>query len=116
MMVVGVWFGSGDMDDGITFGCFFVYLFSSSLLGSRPGTNGVGTGFTTCHCRWSFPVRQIRRKVALCGTDWERDLLIRTSTYMERLFDCFLSFLSLYGGLQPRGSAPEEGDDVTAGG
>jgi len=35
---------------------------------------------------------------------------------MERLFDCFLPFLSLYGGLQPRGSAPKEGDDVTAGG
>jgi hypothetical protein len=32
MMVVGVCFGSGDMDDGITFGCFLVYLLSSSLL------------------------------------------------------------------------------------
>ena len=34
---------------------------------------------------------------------------------MERLFDCFVPFLSLYVGLQRRGSAPEEGDDVTAG-
>ena len=46
-MVGGVWvqFESGDMEDGITFGCF---LFFSSLLlffGSRPGTNGVGMGF-----------------------------------------------------------------------
>jgi len=32
MMVIGVWFGSGDMDDGITFGCFLVDLLYSSLL------------------------------------------------------------------------------------
>jgi len=30
-MVIGVWFRSGDMDDGITFGCFLVDLLSSSL-------------------------------------------------------------------------------------
>jgi len=32
MMVIGVWFGSGDMDDGITFGCFLVDVLYSSLL------------------------------------------------------------------------------------
>jgi len=33
-MVGGAWvqFGSGDMEDGITFGCFLVCLVSSSLL------------------------------------------------------------------------------------
>jgi len=32
MMVIGVWFRSGDMDDGITSGCFLVDLLYSSLL------------------------------------------------------------------------------------
>jgi len=31
MMVIGVWFRSGDMDDMITFGCFLVDLLYSSL-------------------------------------------------------------------------------------
>jgi len=43
------------MEDGITFGCF---LFLSSLLlffGSRPGTNGVGTGFYHLLMEAEFP-------------------------------------------------------------
>jgi hypothetical protein len=61
--------GSRDMEMG---SLLDVFLFISPLLvffGSRPGTNGVGTGFTTCHWRWSFHACRIRRKVALCGTD-----------------------------------------------
>jgi len=47
MMVVGAWvrLGSRDMEMG---SLLDVFLFLSSLLlffGSRPGTNGVGTGF-----------------------------------------------------------------------
>jgi hypothetical protein len=34
--------------------------------------------------------------------------------YVEWLFDCCHSFLLLYGIMQPRGSAPKEGDDVMA--
>jgi hypothetical protein len=68
MMVVAAWVMKSRYGDRITLGCFLIYRFSSSLLESRPGTNGVGTGFITCHCRWSFPVCQIRRKVTLCGT------------------------------------------------
>jgi len=48
------------------------------------------------------------------GTDQLWDLGVRTFAYVERLFDCFHSFLLLHGLLQPRGSAPIEGDDVTA--
>ena len=52
------------------FGCsFFLFSLLSSLLlyffGSRPSTNGVGTGFyhlrRQVKWRWSFPVRRIRR-------------------------------------------------------
>jgi hypothetical protein len=43
------------MVDGITFGCFLVSLFSFSLLGSRPGTNGVSTGFYHLLMEVEFP-------------------------------------------------------------
>jgi len=44
------------------------------------------------------------------------DLWVRTFAYAEQLFDCFPSFafLLLYGFMQPRGSAPKEGDNVMA--
>jgi len=42
--------------------------------------------------------------------------LIRSYEYVCRTFVWLFSFLSLYGGLQPRGSALKDGDDVTAGG
>jgi len=39
--------GSGDMDDGVTLDIplFSSLLFTSYFFGSRPNTNGVGTGF-----------------------------------------------------------------------
>jgi len=48
------------------------------------------------------------------GTDRLWDLWVLTFAYIERLFDCFLSFLLFYGFMQPRGSAPKERDNVTA--
>jgi len=48
------------------------------------------------------------------GTDRLWDLWVRTFAYVEWLFDCCLSFLLLYGIMQPRGSAPKEGDNVMA--
>jgi hypothetical protein len=48
------------------------------------------------------------------GTDRLRDLWVRMFAYVERLFDCFLSFLLLCEFLQPRGSAPKWGDNVMA--
>jgi len=108
--------GSWDMEMGSHLD---VFLFITSLLlffGSQPGTNVVGMGFTTCHRMWSFPVRQNRRTVALYWPDWSRVSLDCTSTYAEHVFNCFLPFLFLYRWLQPRGSAPKKGDDVTAGG
>jgi len=55
MMVWSFGFGSGDMETGSLLDVFLFLSSLLSLLGSRPGTNGVGTGFTTCHWRWSFP-------------------------------------------------------------
>jgi len=48
------------------------------------------------------------------STDRLWDLWVRTFAYIEWFFDCFRSFLLLYGFMQPRGSAPKEGDNVTA--
>ena len=57
MMVNGAWVRKLRYGDGITFGCFLVSLFSSSLLlyGSRPGTNGVGMGFYHLPLEVEFP-------------------------------------------------------------
>jgi hypothetical protein len=46
------------------------------------------------------------------GTDQFWDLWVHTFAYVERLFDCFLPLLLLYRFMQPRGSAPKEGDNV----
>ena len=57
---------------GVPFFCFFSSLLFSTLyyfIGSRPSTNGVGTGFyhlrITAKWRWGFPVRQIHRKATV---------------------------------------------------
>jgi len=62
-MVGGVWvqLGGGDMEDGSTFGGFLVsslLLFFSLDLG--PVQMASAWVFTSCHWRWSFPVRRIR--------------------------------------------------------
>jgi hypothetical protein len=58
-------------------------------------------------------MRWIHRKVTLSVTDRLWDLWVRTFAYIERLFDCFLSiFVQVYAA---QGSAPKEGDNVTAG-
>jgi len=73
---------------GIPFFCLFSSLLFSILFyifGSRPSTNGVGTGFyhlrITAKWRWSFPVRGIRRKVTLSNTNRLWDLWVRMVTY-----------------------------------
>jgi hypothetical protein len=108
------------MEDGITFGCF---LFLSSLFlffGSRPGTNGIGTGFyqlrITAKWRWSFPVRRIRRMVAIELYHSVAGLMISYEYVRSRNEQCFLPFpfLFSYTVMQPRRSAPKEGDNVTA--
>jgi hypothetical protein len=43
----------------------FSSLLFSSLIGSRPGTNGVGMGFYYLPLVVEFPVRRIHRKVTL---------------------------------------------------
>jgi len=65
---------------------------------------------------WSFPVRQILRKVTLSGTDRLWDLWVRTIAYVGWLFHSLFPFSSplWYRLWQPRRSAPKEGDNVTA--
>jgi len=85
---------------GIPIFCFFSSLLFSILhyfIGSRPGTNGVGTGFyrlrMAAQWRLSFPMRRIRRMVTLSGTDRLRDLWLCTSTYAAWLLNVFFPFL-----------------------
>jgi len=102
------------------FGCSFflfslLYFFTSLNLGpvqmasarvfttSRDKSSGGGVSPCAGSAEW-LP----------SGTDRGRDLWVRMFAYVERLFDCFYSFLLLYGFMQPWGSAPKEGDNVTA--
>jgi len=104
---------------GIPFFCFFSCLLFSILLyffGSRPSTNGVGTGFDhlriTAKWRWSFPVRRIRRKVTRSGTDRLWHLWVRTITYAAGLFNASFSFIFpflLYGICSPGGRRLKRG-------
>jgi len=121
-MVGGVWvqFGSGDMEDGITFGCFLLSLFSSSLLWISAQYKWRRHGFLppseSIKCRWIFLVRRIRRNVAI---ELYRSVVGLMSSYdcVHRMIVSFLfpfpSFL-LYWPWQPRRSAPKERDNVTA--
>jgi len=120
-MVGGVWvqFKSGDVEDGITFGCLF---FSSLLLffGSRPGTNGVGMGFHHLRSKSSgggcFPCAGSAERSPLSCSDRLWDLWVRTIAYIGWLFHSLFPFPSflLYWLWQPRRSAPKERDNVTA--
>jgi len=102
------------------FGCSFflfslLYLFTSLDLGpvqmasarvfTTSGDKSSGGGVSPCagSAEW-LPY----------GTDRLWDLWVRTFGYVERLFDSFYSFLLLYGCMQPRRSAPKEGDNVPA--
>ena len=66
---VRVQFGSGDMEDGITLGCFLVSLSSSSLLWISARYKWRRHGFLppseSVKGRWIFPVRRICRMVAI---------------------------------------------------
>ena len=59
-------------------------LFSFDWISAR--YNDVGAGFTTHQWRWSFPVRQIRRKVAIERTDRLLGLWVRPIVYIGALF------------------------------
>jgi len=91
----------------------FLYFFTSLDLGpvqmastqvfTTSGDKSSGGGVSPCtgSAKW-LPY----------GTDRLWDIWVRTFAYFEQLFDCFL--LLLYGVMQPRGSAPKEGDNVMA--
>jgi len=84
----------GGRDHFWMFSCYSLLFFSSLDLG--PVQMASGRVFSTCHWRWSFPMRRIHRKVTLSGIDRLWDLWVRTIAYVKRLFDCSLSvsFLS----------------------
>jgi len=100
MMVVGAWVWKWRYGDGITFGCFLVCLFSSSLLWISAQCKWRRHGFLppseSVKWRWSFPVHRIHREVTLSDTNRLWNIWVHTIAYVERLFDCFLSisFLS----------------------
>jgi len=102
--------------------CFFCSLLFSIIdyfFGSRPGTNEVGIGFTTSGSQSEeggiFPRARSTER-------WPSAELIGSGTFefgrVRTRHDCwilpFLSF-SLEWWMQPRRSAPREGDNVTAG-
>ena len=62
-------FGGGStehMETVWTFHCTLFFISISSLLiYIWPGINGVVMGFTSNQWGWSFPIRQIRRKVTI---------------------------------------------------
>jgi hypothetical protein len=97
-IVGGVWVWKSRYGDGITFGCFLVSLFSSSLLWISARYKWHWHGFydlrISVNGRWSFAVHRIHRKVTLSGTDRLWDLWVLTIAYVERLFDYFLPFIS----------------------
>jgi len=113
-------FGSWDIEDGITFGCF---LFLSSLLfffGSRPGTNGIGMGFYHLRSQSSGGgvsqcTRSAERSPLSCS-DRLWDLWVRTIAYVGWLFRSLFPFPSFLSDWlwQPRRSAPKVRDNITA--
>jgi len=105
------------MEDGVTLDVpFFSSLLFTSLdlspvqmasaqVFTTSGDKSIGGGVSPCarSAEW-LPY----------GADRLWDLCVRTFAYVARLCDCFPSFLLLYGIMQPRGSAPKEGDNVMA--
>jgi len=96
-----------------------VFLFLSSLLlffGSRPGTNGVGTGFYHQSMDVEFPHAPDLPK----GRHWAVPIgsgtydFVQVRTRQECIILFRLLFFSLVRFMQPRRSAPKEGDNVTA--
>jgi len=109
--------GSGDMEDGVTLDVpSFSSLYICTSLDLGPVQMASAWVFTTSGDRSSgggvFPCTGSAEWLPY-GTDRLWDLWVRTFAYVEQLFHCY-SFLLLYGIMQPRGSAPTEGDNVMA--
>jgi hypothetical protein len=96
--------------------CFSVLFFSSLDLG--PVQMASARVFTTSQWMWSFPVHRIRRKVTIELYQSVAGLMISYDYVRGRNVQCFLPFaflsFSLERFMQPRRSAPKEGDNVTA--
>jgi hypothetical protein len=88
----------------------FSSLLFSSLIGSRPGTNGVGMGFYYLPLVVEFPVRQIHRKATL---EWYRSVAGFMRPYEGVRAWIFISLLLfsllMYGYGSPGGLQLERG-------
>jgi len=118
MMVFGAWVRKlryGGRDHFWMFSCFsalhFFYFWISARYkwrrhGRLPPANGGGVSQWTASAKWS----------PLSCTDQLWDICVRMIAYVGWLFHSLFPFLSLlwYWLWQPRRSAPEEGDNVTA--
>ena len=120
-MVGGVWVrkwrcGDYGSSSDVSFCSFVSFSSLLFLLDYGPVQMASAWVFTACQWRWSFPVRRIRRKVAIERADQLWDLWVRTIAYVGWLFYSLIPFTSLllYWRWQPRRSAPKEGDNVTA--
>ena len=108
----------------VPFVCFVSSLLFSILhycIGSWPGTNGVGTGFYHPQSQSSGgepspcagSAERLPRVVPIGSRTFD---FIRVRTRYDCLMfaSLFFPFLSLVWFMQPRRSAPKEGDNVTA--
>jgi len=118
MMVVGAWvrklrsWRTGSLLD------VFLFLYSLVLIfGSRPGTNGVGTGFYHQSMDVEFPrvpdPPKGRHRAVPIGSGTYDFVSVHTQHELYNTYFPFLSF-SLVRFMQPRRSAPKEGDNVMA--
>jgi len=108
---LGSW-DNGGRDHFWMFSCFSLLFFSSLDLG--PVQMASAQVFTTCWWKCSFPVRRIRRMVAIELDQSVAEIKISYEHVRSMNVWCFnfVSF-SLVRSMQPRRSAPEQGDNVT---
>jgi len=119
-MVGGVWVRKSRYGDGITWGCL---LFLSSLplfFGSWPSTNGVGMGFYHVRSQSSgggfspcTGSTEMSPSAVMNGCGTSGFVRLRTWNGCFIASFNFFPFLLFYGNMQPRRSAPKEGDNVT---
>ena len=99
MMVVGGWVRKLRYGDGITFGCFVVSLFSSSLLWITAQYKWHQRGFLPpANAGGVSPCTGSAERLPLSCTDRLWDLWVRTVAYVGWLFHSLFPFRFLFSG------------------